>query len=160
MPEDLIGALRLDGDRMAVRLERRYGTDAADLWAALTDPARLSRWFARVDGDLRPDGTFCIYFDDEDPDERTVGQVRECEPPHWLVVTWHFRDEGGAYWTGCVHPECVRYPGGERSTYTAAAVLLADHALYGYGPSAGLFRGETLPSVVDVTGVTEPLGEG
>ena len=34
----------------------------------------------------------------------------------------------------------------------AAAVMLADHALYGYGESAGLFRGETLPSVVDVAG--------
>jgi hypothetical protein len=80
-----------------------------------------------------------------------------------LSWTRHFRDDGGAYWTGCVHPACVRYPGGERSTYTAAAILLADHALYGYGPSAGLFRGETLPSVVDVAGVagvTEPLGEG
>ena len=31
--------------------------------------------------------------------------------------------------------------------------LLADHALYGFGPSAGLFRGETLPGVVDVAGV-------
>ncbi|MGI8491600.1 MAG: prenyltransferase [Acidimicrobiales bacterium] len=76
-----------------------------------------------------------------------------------LGWTLHLRDADGAYWTGCVHPECVRNPGGERSTYTAA-VLLADHALYGYGQSAGLFRGETLPTVVDVSGVTERLGEG
>jgi hypothetical protein len=69
-----------------------------------------------------------------------------------LGWTWHLRDDDGAYWTGCVHPECIRFPGGERSTYTAAAVMLADHALYGYGESAGLFRGETLPSVVDVAG--------
>ena len=52
-----------------------------------------------------------------------------------LDWTRHLRDDDGAYWTGCVHPECVRYPGGERSTYTAAAVLLADHALYGLGPA-------------------------
>ncbi len=69
-----------------------------------------------------------------------------------LSWTRHLRDDNGAYWTGCVHPECVHFPGGERSTYTAAAVMLADHALYGYGESAGLFRGETLPSVVDVAG--------
>jgi hypothetical protein len=69
-----------------------------------------------------------------------------------LGWTRHLRDDDGAYWTGWVHPECVRYPGGERSTYTAAAVMLADHALFGYGESAGLFRGETLPSVVDVAG--------
>jgi len=77
-----------------------------------------------------------------------------------LDWTRHLRDDDGAYWTGCVHPQCVRYPGGERSTYTAAAVLLANHALYGYGASAGLFRGETLPSVVDVAGVAPRLGEG
>ena len=77
-----------------------------------------------------------------------------------LDWTRHMRDGDGSYWTGCVHPQCVRYPGGERTTYTAAAVLLADHALYGYGPSAGLFRGETLPGVVDVSGVVEPLAEG
>jgi hypothetical protein len=76
-----------------------------------------------------------------------------------LGWTRHLRDDDGSYWTGCVHPQCVRYPGGERTTYSAAAVLLADHALYGYGPSSGLFRGETLPVVVDVA-VGEPLGEG
>jgi uncharacterized protein YndB with AHSA1/START domain len=112
MAEDLIGALRLDGDRMAVKLERSYGTDAADLWSALTDPARLSRWFARVEGDLRPEGTFCIYFGDEDPDERTLGQVRECDPPRKLVVTWHFRDEGESV----VRADLAAEPGGTRLT--------------------------------------------
>jgi hypothetical protein len=78
-----------------------------------------------------------------------------------MLLDWtrHLRDDDGGYWTGCAHPQCVRYPGGERSTYTAAAVLLADHSLYGYGSSAGLFRGETLPAVVDVS-ATESLGEG
>jgi hypothetical protein len=67
-----------------------------------------------------------------------------------LDLTRHLRDDDGAYWTGCVHPQCVRYPGGERSTYTAAAVLLADHALQGGSRASGLFRGETLPAVLDL----------
>jgi len=73
-----------------------------------------------------------------------------------LAWTRHFRDADGGYWTGCVHPQCVRFPGGERSTYTAAAALLADHALYGQGPAAGLFRGETLPGVLDLPEVEQP----
>jgi hypothetical protein len=77
-----------------------------------------------------------------------------------LAWTRHFRDPDGGYWTGCVHPQCVRYPGGERSTYTAAAVLLADHALYGRGRSTGLFRGDTLPGVLHLAEVEEPVGEG
>ena len=76
-----------------------------------------------------------------------------------LTSTRHMREDTGAYWTGCVHPQCVRYPGGERTTYTAAAVLMADHALWGIGPTAGLFRGETLPGVVDL-GAAETLREG
>jgi hypothetical protein len=67
-----------------------------------------------------------------------VGMLEEAE----RLATWtrHLREDNGAYWTGCVHPECVRYPGGERSTYTAAAVLLADHVLYGATPASGLFH--------------------
>ena len=66
----------------------------------------------------------------------------------------HLRDEDGAYWTGCVHPQAVHFPGGERSSYTAAAVVLAAHALTGSGPEAGLFRGEGLPEGLDLS---EPL---
>jgi hypothetical protein len=78
-----------------------------------------------------------------------------------MLLEWteHLRDDDGAYWTGCVHPQCVRFPGGERTTYTAAAVLLANHVLHGDGPAAGLFRGETLPAVLDLPEVEEPVGE-
>jgi hypothetical protein len=84
-----------------------------------------------------------------------------CRDEAVALLDWtrHLRAEDGAYWTGCVHPQCVRYPGGERTTYTAAAVLLANHALYGYGASSGLFRGQTLPAVVDPAGLAERLGE-
>jgi hypothetical protein len=76
-----------------------------------------------------------------------------------VSATRHMREDDGSYWTGCVHPQCVRYPGGERTTYTAAAVLMADHALWGRGPTSGLFRGETLPDVVDISPVSESLPE-
>jgi hypothetical protein len=79
-----------------------------------------------------------------------------------VLLSWtdHLRDRDGAYWTGCVHPECIRFPGGERTTYTAAAVLLANHVLHGDGPAAGLFRGHTLPAVLDLAEVEEPVVEG
>lgn len=77
-----------------------------------------------------------------------------------LGWTRHMREPDGSYWTGCVHPVCVRFPGGERTTYTGAAVVLADHALYGSSAASGLFRGATLPGVVDLGAVPEPLAEG
>ncbi len=70
--------------------------------------------------------------------------------------TRHLRDEDGAYWTGCVHPQCVRFPGGERSTYTAAAVLMADHVLYAATRAAGIFRGECIPETVALAGEMVP----
>jgi MMP endo-(1,4)-3-O-methyl-alpha-D-mannosidase len=38
-----------------------------------------------------------------------------------------------------VHPEAVSFPGGERTAYTAAAVILAADALTGASPGAHLF---------------------
>jgi hypothetical protein len=49
-----------------------------------------------------------------------------------------------------VYPQSIPFPGGERSTYTAAAVVLAANALAGTGRSSGLFRGEGLPSRMDL----------
>jgi len=71
----------------------------------------------------------------------------------WTLLEWvqHLRCGDGSYWTGCVYPQAVPFPGGERSTYTAAAVVLAANALAGRGPTAGLFRGEGLPSRLDLT---------
>ena len=63
----------------------------------------------------------------------------------------HLRCDDGSYWTGCVYPHAVPYPDGERSTYTAAAIVLAANALAGTGPSAGLFRGEGVPGHMDLT---------
>jgi hypothetical protein len=56
-----------------------------------------------------------------------------------LASTRHLRSSNGSYWTGCAHPECVRFPGGQRSTYSAAAVVLADHVLHRRTRAAGIF---------------------
>ena len=56
-----------------------------------------------------------------------------------LGWTRHFRADDGGYWTGCVHPDCVRFPAGQKSTYSAAAVVIADHVLYQRTPAAAIF---------------------
>ena len=69
-----------------------------------------------------------------------------------LLLSWlaDMRDEDGLYWTGRVHPQKVNFPGGERSSYTAAAVILADNALRSCHPTSGLFRGHGLPAAMEV----------
>ncbi len=56
----------------------------------------------------------------------------------------------GSYWTGMVFPGRETFPYRERTSYTAAAMVLAADALSGASPAAGLFRGESLPAGLDL----------
>lgn len=56
----------------------------------------------------------------------------------------HLREEDGSYWTGLVYADGKRWPE-ERTTWTAAAVILAADALSRGTPGNGIFRGEGLP---------------
>ena len=51
----------------------------------------------------------------------------------------HLRDEDGAYFTGIAYPDEVHFPADERSSYTAAAVILTADAIDGHTPASGLF---------------------
>jgi hypothetical protein len=62
----------------------------------------------------------------------------------------HLRHDDGSYWTGIVYPQEVHFPGNERSSYTAASVVLAADALAGTSPTSGLFRGDSLPAAFDL----------
>jgi hypothetical protein len=62
-------------------------------------------------------------------------------------TTFALRTDDGHYFTGEVHPEKVHFPAEEQSTYSSAAVLLADDALALRTPAAHLFGDhELLPS--------------
>ncbi len=75
------------------------------------------------------------------------------------LFTWAqaHRCDDGSYWTGIVYPERETFPFSERTTYTAAAIILAADALSNASPAAGLFRGESLPHGLDLT---EPRSGG
>jgi uncharacterized protein YndB with AHSA1/START domain len=81
----ILGSLRSADGAGVVRIEDRYDTGIEDLWSALTDPARLARWYGQVDGDLRPGGQFRVYLAADDIE--TAGRVDACEPPRRLLVT-------------------------------------------------------------------------
>ena len=87
----ILGSLRSANGKGVVRIEDRYDTDIDDLWAAITDPARLARWHGQVEGDLRPGGKFRLYIEASDID--STGRVEACEPPRRLLVTTRETDE-------------------------------------------------------------------
>jgi hypothetical protein len=159
----------LAAGRLAHAIAHRPGNfESKDRWAmdwyypvlcgAITEDAGRSRLIDRWESFVMDGlGVRCV----RDNPWVTAAETAECvmaldavglrdRAESLLAWTRHLRATDGAYWTGCVHPQCVRYPGGERSTYSAAAILLADHVLHGWSHGSALFRGDTLPGVVDL----------
>lgn len=66
-----------------------------------------------------------------------------------FAMMQHLRDADGAYWTGYQYANRVNWPA-DRSTYTAAAVVLAADVLSRTTPGATLFLADDLPSGVDL----------
>jgi MMP endo-(1,4)-3-O-methyl-alpha-D-mannosidase len=68
------------------------------------------------------------------------------------LISWAqgLRCPDGAYWTGMVFPDWETFPLEERTTYTAAAIVLAVDALSDASPASGIFRGESLPTGLDL----------
>ena len=88
----LLGTLSRTPSGCAVRFERDYATDAADLWDAVTSPPRVARWLAEVSGDLRPGGTVHVHFDDG----TAAMELLSCEPPARLAVRWRHGDDASS----------------------------------------------------------------
>jgi uncharacterized protein YndB with AHSA1/START domain len=87
----ILGSLRSADGKGVVRIEDRYDTDIDDLWAAITDPSRLARWYGQVAGDLRPGGQFRLY--NESSQMECTGRVDACDAPRRLLVTTRETDE-------------------------------------------------------------------
>jgi uncharacterized protein YndB with AHSA1/START domain len=82
-----VGARRIPaGSGRTVELQRRCDASVEDLWAACTDPARISRWFLPVTGDLRLGGHYQLKGS-------ARGEITVCEPPRHLTTTWLFGDD-------------------------------------------------------------------
>lgn len=85
----------LEGDR-AIRMIRRFAAPRDLVFAALTTPALLKRWYGDLvsaELDLRTGGAWRIVT--RRPDGREIGQYglfRELEPPTRMVQTEHWQD--------------------------------------------------------------------
>ena len=90
----ILGTLQVADGMGVVRLEDRLDATSDEVWAALTQPARLAQWYGRVDGDLRRGGQLHTYIEADDVEG--TGRVEVCEPPRRLVVTTRETDESYA----------------------------------------------------------------
>ncbi|MGI8882005.1 MAG: SRPBCC domain-containing protein [Jatrophihabitans sp.] len=67
------------GEARCAVFRRTYDADVRDVWNACTDPERLRRWYAPVEGDLVLGGRFT-------QGDFGPGSVIRCEPPNHLRV--------------------------------------------------------------------------
>lgn len=69
------------GERIGVSLRRTYESPIEDVWSAVTDPERITRWFMPLSGDLRVGGTFQLAGN-------AGGEIVACDPPRLVQLTW------------------------------------------------------------------------
>ncbi|PHS41265.1 MAG: polyketide cyclase [Robiginitomaculum sp.] len=104
---------------------RHYDTQADDLWDALTNPERISRWFLPISGDLRLGGRYQL-------EGHAGGKITRCDPASALDASWEYGDN-----TSWVMVRLV--PESDGTRLTLEHVMLKDDAgeahwkLYGPG---------------------------
>jgi uncharacterized protein YndB with AHSA1/START domain len=88
MPDATGTYQEIDG-RPVVRFERTFPHSIEEVWAAVTTPARLEKWFpTSVEFDqLRPGEPITFRFA-ADRFAPMGGEIREVQPPTRLVFTW------------------------------------------------------------------------
>ena len=121
--ERSVSSVERDGQSArAVTLACSYPTTVEDLWDAVTNGERISRWFLPVSRDLVLGGRYQLQGN-------AGGTVTACQPPSHLAVTWEFA--GDVSW---VAVRLSDDDGRARLALTHTA-LLSEH--WGeYGPGA------------------------
>jgi uncharacterized protein YndB with AHSA1/START domain len=112
------------GEARTMVISRVYATPADDLWDACTDPARVSRWFLPLSGDLREGGRYAL-------EGNASGTIERCEPPHRVEATWEYG--GQTSWIEIrLTPEA-----GDRTRFALEHIAHVDDAIWAeYGPGA------------------------
>ncbi len=89
--------------RPAVRFRREYAQPAERLWAAITEPDELERWFPfKVRMQPEAGGTIEFYGDPNLPDSGQTGTILVYEPPKRLVEARDAAARNAAGWTVCL----------------------------------------------------------
>jgi uncharacterized protein YndB with AHSA1/START domain len=85
-----VGSGRLaDHEASRVRLRRTLDAPIDDVWDALTDPARIGRWFLPISGDFRVGGRYQF-------EGNAGGEILDCDRPNRLRASWVMGEGAGA----------------------------------------------------------------
>ena len=80
----ILGSLGSSRGKGVVRMQDRLNADLDEVWAALTEPARLAVWYGEVEGDLRLGGEYRARLFASGWEG--TGRIDACERSHRLLV--------------------------------------------------------------------------
>jgi uncharacterized protein YndB with AHSA1/START domain len=78
----------LPDGRLRLEFRRSWSDGPDDVWAALTEPDRLARWFGTYEGERSPGGRGTLTMTHEAEPVGEPVHIVECDPPRRLVVEW------------------------------------------------------------------------
>lgn len=73
------------GEARVSTISQVYDTGQDDLWAAVTDPVRVARWFLPLEGELKEGGHYQLTGN-------AGGTITRCDRPRSFAATWEFGD--------------------------------------------------------------------
>ncbi len=131
----ILGSLRSEDGKGVVRMKDRFDAGIEDVWAALTDPSRLSQWYGEVEGDLRPGGEYRARV--LATGSEINGSVVACEPEGRLRVTVRETDESWREGQGAPpfdeHIDVTLTAGGNRTALVIEVRGMPVELLFAYG---------------------------
>ncbi|MEU8615606.1 SRPBCC family protein [Actinoplanes sp. NPDC048791] len=74
------------GEARVSTISQVYDTGQDDLWDAVTDPERITRWFLPVSGELREGGKYQL-------EGNAGGTISRCDKPHGFAATWEYNGD-------------------------------------------------------------------
>ena len=102
-----LGTVETDGDKYVIRFERRLDHPIEEVWAAITEPDEMIKWWGEGEVDLVEGGKFVVkWLNTDEAGNRAVmtGTITSLEPPHLLETAseehgdlrWELRPDGDA----------------------------------------------------------------
>lgn len=119
-----------DDNQIYVRFERHYPHPIDKVWAAITEPRHLQRWFPGFTIELKEGGVFQIFFggDCEGP-AHVEGIVTVFDPPNTLALgTMRFELERSDAGCTLVFTDVLQFDGVRTDDQFANSVLGGWHA--------------------------------
>ncbi len=117
------------GAGRTIRLRRDYDAPIEDVWDALTNPDRISRWFLPISGDYRIGGRYQF-------EGNAGGEIVACERPDRLKVTWVYGEDASGANVSELEVRLTTVDGGATRFELEHTAVVPEEAWEQFGPGA------------------------